>query len=227
MIDMQGKMELALGGNGSRPFKYKINIVMPYLVNLYLENITDGNINTLCKSTQIPGVKVNTRDFHRFGHSYKLPTIKTFDTEWSATFYLDDAYAVRVALDKWISAIDQYNSQGLNDYDDTTSLMTKIEKKIDAGGSMLKKLLTTKNPLASTPTDFPSVTGEIQITQINVVGYDTVTYVLHDAFPISLSQIQFDDAKTDSISDFTASFAFSHYTIEFPSMLDSFASNIG
>jgi hypothetical protein len=252
MIDMQGNLELALGGNGARGFKYKISIDFPSKLSIL--NLTAPKLNTLCKATTIPGVKINQRDFYKWGHAYKLPGTKVYDTDWSATFYLDDSYSVRIAIEKWIALIDRYNTQGSTEIEDNQDLSSMVSglfnNAVDSISSSAKDILTngiqsgisslTNSTIASnlgnstigqlgdidqsvkdwtgdnraSVAKSDSMFGTIRITQVHVIGTDSITYVLHDVYPIGISSISFDDSRVDSINEFSCNFSFSNYTIE-------------
>lgn len=71
------------------------------------------------------------------------------------------------------------------------------------------------NPDDTTNTSKYSLYGTIRISPLGYSGTnDICTYVLHNAFPVSLQAIQFDDSNLQGMSEFTATFAYSHYTIE-------------
>lgn len=267
MIDMQGGLELALGGNGARPFKYKIGVTFPSALKLNGFS-SQSRLNTLCKSTNIPGARITQKEFWDNGHLYKLPSTKTYDTEWTGTFYLDDSYTIRVLFEKWLSYIDFYNGQyygDLSSSDEASKIMDVADKLIGKAPNVAKDIVkdsteylnsmmsttrfsglsdninTVTNSIlssdivgdidravqkfvagSSTPIQgTPDIYGDIIITQLDILGGEIVKYHLYKAYPISLSHIQFDDMKTDSINEFSCTFSFSHYEIETEDLISS------
>jgi hypothetical protein len=241
MIDMQGGMELVLG-NGARPYQFKISIEPPnsLAINNFLGN---SNINTLCKATTIPGCRISQRAFNDMsGHIINLPSNKVYDTEWSATFYLDDFYSIKLMLEQWVALLDSYIGQKPSQIKVGQSLLAMgANKAISLGSSLIGDSLSKLKSSSSSPiaieynklmgdvkadvqqyssgkaTAVPNKSeyfGTVRITQISVTGADIVTYILNNAYPIMIGPIQFDDSRVDIINEFMCSFSFTSYTIE-------------
>lgn len=280
------ELESALG-NGARPYKYRIEIKPANGA----DKGDNSLLNTLCKATSIPGVRLQPRNFFIKGHSVPVDGIKQYDTEWNCTFYLDGDYTTRLILEHWLAYIDGSMS---GDFGDVVplkngNLMGVITSKLKSfvtsnivnpsldflsgAGDSLASFgddavagasnayswimadvpnkpqidLTTKPTATTSEPKYTGVSdayggfkdsvkklaadlqndekleniskqalyGSIYITPMDYSNTTPiVTYILHNAFPISLQAIQFDDTNTTSVSEFTASFAFSHYTIE-------------
>ena len=57
----------------------------------------------LCKSAALPASTVGTVELPFRGRVIKVPGDRTFES-WTATFYMDDAFKLRGAYEKWIEA---------------------------------------------------------------------------------------------------------------------------
>ena len=63
----------------------------------------DGLETYLCKSAALPASTVGTVELPFRGRVIKVPGDRTFES-WTATFYMDDAFKLRGAYEKWIEA---------------------------------------------------------------------------------------------------------------------------
>ena len=63
----------------------------------------DGLETYLCKSAALPASTVGTVELPFRGRVIKVPGDRTFES-WTATFYMDDAFQLRGAYEKWIEA---------------------------------------------------------------------------------------------------------------------------
>ena len=61
----------------------------------------DGLETYLCKSAALPASTVGTVELPFRGRVIKVPGDRTFES-WTATFYMDDAFELRGAYEKWI-----------------------------------------------------------------------------------------------------------------------------
>ena len=66
-------------------------------------NIEDGLETYMCKSAALPASTVGTVELPFRGRVIKVPGDRTFES-WTATFYMDDAFKLRGAYEKWIEA---------------------------------------------------------------------------------------------------------------------------
>lgn len=83
-----------------------------------------------------------------------------------------------------------------------------IKSVIEKTQNFLKDTVITES------TDGTVIYGEVKITALDIDdSEEIVTYTLHNAFPIAVQAVTLDDSMTANISEFTCSFAFSHYTI--------------
>ena len=61
----------------------------------------DGLETYMCKSAALPASTVGTVELPFRGRVIKVPGDRTFES-WTATFYMDDAFQLRGAYEKWI-----------------------------------------------------------------------------------------------------------------------------
>ena len=58
-------------------------------------------VTYMCKSAALPATNVGTVELPFRGRVIKVPGDRTYET-WTGTFYMDDAFALRSAYEKWI-----------------------------------------------------------------------------------------------------------------------------
>ena len=103
-----------------------------------------------------------------------------------------------------------------------------IEERVPVAMEKMRKLAEDlNNDDNNTNTSSFDLFGTIRITPMDYSNTTPIaTYVLHNAFPMALQAIQFDDTNINGISEFTASFAFSHYTIERAQTFEEMATDL-
>ena len=60
-----------------------------------------GEVTYMCKAAALPATNVGTVELPFRGRVIKVPGDRTYET-WTGTFYVDDAFALRSAYEKWI-----------------------------------------------------------------------------------------------------------------------------
>ena len=93
---------------GVLEFQTKIKgAVRPNLFSVshsFPSDIDGGGLETfMCKSAALPASTVGTVELPFRGRVIKVPGDRTFES-WTATFYMDDAFKLRGAYEKWIEA---------------------------------------------------------------------------------------------------------------------------
>ena len=58
-------------------------------------------VTYMCKSAALPATNVGTVELPFRGRVIKVPGDRTYET-WTGTFYMDDAFELRAAYEKWI-----------------------------------------------------------------------------------------------------------------------------
>ena len=81
-----------------RPNLFSVTHNFPSVCGLSVE---DGLETYLCKSAALPASTVGTVELPFRGRVIKVPGDRTFES-WTATFYMDDAFKLRGAYEKWI-----------------------------------------------------------------------------------------------------------------------------
>ena len=95
---------------GVLQFQQKIRgAVRPNLFSVFHKFPSVGGLNVgekdlptyLCKSAALPASTVGTVELPFRGRVIKVPGDRTFES-WTATFYMDDAFELRGAYEKWV-----------------------------------------------------------------------------------------------------------------------------
>ena len=81
-----------------RPNLFSVTHNFPSVGGLSVE---DGLETYLCKSAALPASTVGTVELPFRGRVIKVPGDRTFES-WTATFYMDDAFELRGAYEKWV-----------------------------------------------------------------------------------------------------------------------------
>jgi hypothetical protein len=70
----------------------------------------DGDfVSLFCKSAALPATSVGTVELPFRGRVIKVPGDRTFEN-WTATFYVDDAFSLRAAYERWIDVTNRVNA---------------------------------------------------------------------------------------------------------------------
>ena len=144
--------------------------------------VKNDSVSYMCKSAALPASTVGTVELPFRGRVLKVPGDRTFES-WTATFYMDDAFELRGAYEKWI---DLTNRVDVNMSDtNITSVMKDITvSQLDKFG------------------DAAVGKGLIPIR----------AYTLAQAFPVSVSQISVAYDNNDSYEEFDVEFAYQYFT---------------
>jgi hypothetical protein len=143
-----------------------------------------GDSNILCKAAAIPGFTLGVIEVPvQGGRRMKLVGDRTF-AEWTATFIADSAHQIRIGFENWMNSIANSNFDSAN-------------------------RIVIPN-LTSIPAAFDYKTN-ITVEQLDSTGKAMATYVLKDAFPTDVSQIDLSYDTTDAIEEFTVTFQYSHF----------------
>ena len=81
-----------------RPNLFQVNHDFPSVDGL---SVNKELATFLCKSAALPASTVGTVELPFRGRVIKVPGDRTFES-WTATFYMDDAFQLRGAYEKWI-----------------------------------------------------------------------------------------------------------------------------
>ena len=88
---------------GVRPNLFQVTHVwdIPGVVTPSIAEVEEP-VTYMCKSAALPATNVGTVELPFRGRVVKVPGDRTYET-WTATFYNDDAFALRSAYEKWIA----------------------------------------------------------------------------------------------------------------------------
>ena len=93
VLEFQSKIKGAV-----RPNLFQVNHDFPSAGGL---NVNKELATFLCKSAALPASTVGTVELPFRGRVIKVPGDRTFES-WTATFYMDDAFELRGAYEKWV-----------------------------------------------------------------------------------------------------------------------------
>jgi hypothetical protein len=170
--------------DGARPTKYRCEITLP---NTFTAD--EKKLDVICKATSFP-TKTNEVIMVKFrGRNIPVPGQERFTHILDLTFYLDAKHKYKILFEEWAQALnyDAYQGTLAND---------------------------PRNLQDEQYFDLSTAKTSILLTQLNFDGdLDEVTYEFHDVFPKETSQVNMSSESVSAVSEFTASFAFSYYTV--------------
>ena len=143
----------------------------------------DGLETFMCKSAALPASTVGTVELPFRGRVIKVPGDRTYET-WTGTFYMDDAFALRSAYEKWIELT--------NGVDKNTASADIVETWVDIQVTQLDKFGGSG-----------AADGKLkELRQYNLIS----------AFPVSVSQVSLAYDNNDSYEEFDVEFAYQYHT---------------
>ena len=182
-----------LGKLGILDFQQRVKGgVRPNLFQVYHEFPTkakpsDDKLESyLCKSAALPASTVGTVELPFRGRVLKVPGDRTFES-WTATFYMDDAFELRGAYEKWIdltNRVDVNRSDAPLATGDGATLQDISILQLDKFGENVGK------------------SGLATIREYKLIA----------AFPVSVSQISLAYDNNDSYEEFDVEFAYQFFT---------------
>ena len=140
-------------------------------------------VTYMCKSAALPATSVGTVELPFRGRVIKVPGDRTYET-WTGTFYMDDAFALRSAYEKWIELT--------NGVDKNTASADIVETWVDIQVTQLDKFGGAG-----------AADGKLkELRQYNLIS----------AFPVSVSQVSLAYDNNDSYEEFDVEFAYQYHT---------------
>ena len=140
-------------------------------------------VTYMCKSAALPATNVGTVELPFRGRVIKVPGDRSYET-WTGTFYMDDAFALRSAYEKWIELT--------NAVDKNTASADIVDTWVDIQVTQLDKF-----------GGYGAADGKL--TELR-------TYNLISAWPVSVSQISLAYDNNDSYEEFDVEFAYQYHT---------------
>lgn len=94
-------------GAGGRLNKYRVYMSTPTGVT---SNVTATDYDILAKAAIAPSKTISAIEVFSQGRKGLIPGDTNYDNEWSATFYLTENHALRIAIIAWMDACDNFQS---------------------------------------------------------------------------------------------------------------------
>ena len=162
---------------GVRPNLFQVTHEFPSDIK-----VKNDSVSYMCKSAALPASTVGTVELPFRGRVLKVPGDRTFES-WTATFYMDDAFELRGAYEKWIDLTNRVDVN-MSDTNITSVLKDITVSQLDKFG------------------DAAVGKGLVPIR----------AYTLAQAFPVSVSQISVAYDNNDSYEEFDVEFAYQYFT---------------
>ena len=180
-----------LAGGGARPNLFEVVIPsFPSGINDAWDQEEQRDFKFLCKASQLPGSTVPAISVPFRGRILKVAGDRTFD-DWTITVINDESFNLRTAFEKWMN--------GISKLDDGTGIVNPNSYMTDA----MVRQLGRSNTAGSTDNN-------------NGGGQQNVilrTYNFFDIFPTEVSAIDLSYDTSDTIEEFTVTFAVQYYAI--------------
>ena len=177
-----------LGKLGILDFQQRVKGgVRPNLFQVYHEFPTkakpsDDKLESyLCKSAALPASTVGTVELPFRGRVLKVPGDRTFES-WTATFYMDDAFELRGAYERWI---------------DLTNRVDVNMADVPIGEVLQEIKILQLDKFGASNNDGLRTIREYKLVQ---------------AFPVSVSQVSVAYDNNDSYEEFDVEFAYQFFT---------------
>ena len=167
---------------GVRPNLFQVTHAFPTGVEALGElGKAEDAVAHMCKSAALPATNVGTVELPFRGRVIKVPGDRTFET-WTATFYMDDAFALRGAYERWI----------------------ELTNNVDVNSSVVGSIADIFADVKIEQLDkFGAGAGGLRTIR---------TYDLVKAFPVSVSQVSIAYDNNDSYEEFDVEFAYQYHT---------------
>ena len=168
---------------GVRPNLFQVTHVwdIPGVVTPSIAEVEEP-VTYMCKSAALPATNVGTVELPFRGRVVKVPGDRTYET-WTATFYMDDAFELRSAYEKWIELT--------NGVDTNTAVAD-----VTTGGILEDITVAQLNKFGG------------NATELEVIR----EYKLFAGFPVSVSQVSVAYDNNDSYEEFDVEFAYQYHT---------------
>ena len=168
---------------GVRPNLFQVNHSFPTgVATPAITEVQGGEVAYMCKAAALPATNIGTVELPFRGRVIKVPGDRTYET-WTATFYMDDAFELRSAYEKWIEL-----TNGVDTNTATADVST---------AGMLENITVEQlNKFGGTATDLEVIRK----------------YELFQGFPVSVSQVSVAYDNNDSFEEFDVEFAYQFHT---------------
>ncbi len=154
---------------GVRPNLFQVTHVwdIPGVVTPSIAEVEEP-VTYMCKSAALPATNVGTVELPFRGRVVKVPGDRTYET-WTATFYNDDAFALRSAYEKWIAVTNGVDANvAETDISDVFRNVTVSQLDKFSGGANKLKILRSYELVGA----WPVSVGQIAIAYDNNDSYE-------------------------------------------------------
>ena len=154
---------------GVRPNLFQVNHGFPTGVDpVAISEVQGGEVPYMCKAAALPATNVGTVELPFRGRVIKVPGDRTYET-WTATFYNDDAFALRSAYEKWIAVTNGVDANiAETDISDVFRNVTVSQLDKFSGGANKLKILRSYELVGA----WPVSVGQIAIAYDNNDSYE-------------------------------------------------------
>lgn len=172
-------------GNISKTSKFHVRIYRAR------QNSTARYVEFLCDAAQLPGISMQTDEIRHYGYGNveKRPYSPIF-TDVNTSFLCDSDGRVFDYFHKWMQTIYNFNPQA---------------------GTSRAAFTRVKQNLFSYPAEYYS---QIEISHFDETGEYIITYILHDAYPISVADIPVAWENENVLTRLPVTFAFNTWEAE-------------
>jgi len=148
--------------------------------------ISSTDIVFLGKTTSFPSKSHSPVDFKYKGRKIPIKGQVKYNQVWDCTFYLTEDHKLKYVFDNWMESLDNIHYGSIN----------------------------SKGLRDAIVANHAGYTTDITIIQKDFDGVNNMAqYVIHNAFPTSISASPVSYESTSAVLDFTVSFSYSHYTM--------------
>lgn len=150
----------------------------------------NDNVAVSVKTTSFPGKTHTPIDFKYRGRSIPVRGSTKYSQTWECTFYLDESHSLKRAFELWIEALDETVNYGM---EDETNGLSSLQNRHYSD----------------------TFHKDINLYQLSFDETEqTSKYTLHNAYPIGISTTNVSYEGDGKVSEFTVTFAYTHYLHE-------------
>ena len=132
-----------------------------------IQGTDEEKVAIMCKSAALPATNVGTVEMPFRGRVIKVPGDRTFET-WTATFYMDDVFALRAAYERWIDLTNGVDTNVADtDIEHLQESDSSTTDKFGAGAAGIRSLRTYELIGA-----FPVSVSQVSIAYDNNDSYE-------------------------------------------------------
>ena len=184
---------------GARPNRYEVNFHCPNL-GIQLDGLR-------CTDATLPGRQLESADWSAYGPTEKRPYQLSMDNqEVTFQFVCDVNFSDRFIIEAWLGTI----FSGAPLYEDDVGGKSNNPRALGYGepGINVKRTASRGNSAHPTFAYHNSYIGTVEIHTMAHNEKKTMSYKLHDAFPLSFAPMSLGYDQTDTILKFECTFAF-------------------